>query len=115
MWGMSKEISSAAQELLSLELKQKTNPFSDQEQERWEELVVQIFGNESSFGRRRRSFRIQANAKCTIKMQDMELDCQLSDISLLGFCFINDAFRPSSPTSGFVSLETVQVENQNIK
>ena len=111
---MSKMISSAAGELLALEQIQKTRSLDEIEQDRWDDLVVQIFSEKTTNGKRRRSFRLNPHLKCTIKIRGEVYEGDLIDMSLCGFSFKCKYLR-SRDSDFLFNLESVQIQDQNFQ
>jgi len=110
---MSKSMSEIASELLMLEQTQKSRAFDEQEQERWEELVIQIFGEKPGDGPKRRSFRLRSNTKGVILFGKAKYDCEILELSLRGFSFYCPFLK--NQTSDFLLiLESIDVLDEKV-
>ena len=116
---MSKAIPSLAARLLVLEKIQKTRPLDSAEVTQWEELVFQVFGEESegSVHRKnritRKSYRIPCQTKCTIKFGAKMHEGQLFEVSLCGFAFKCKSLMGNDSDFLFI-FNSVQVQDKEI-
>lgn len=110
---MPNQISKAARELLELEQKQALKPFSEEEQLRWDELAMRVFSDDSTHGKRRRSFRLPGHTACTLNISGVSHQCVLIELSLRGFSIsCKEAIK--TPSDMIFVFESIMVLNKKI-